>query len=106
METPFTYGGKALSAVTLDDGDMLIEGFCALFSGIDRQNEQFAPGSFARGIKAFLAGPASLCYHHKPEKLLGRVIELVEIPGVGVKMRARVDGAIRKHPELGVLYEQ
>lgn len=58
MET-FTYGGKALSAVTLDDGDMLIEGFCALFGGIDRQNEQFAPGSFRRAIKAFLGGPAA-----------------------------------------------
>jgi phage head maturation protease len=94
MDNSFTFGGKALSAVTLDSGDMLIEGFCALFGGLDRQNEQFAPGSFARAIKAFLSGPASLCYQHQTEKLLGKVLELEEIPGIGVRLKARVDGAL------------
>lgn len=107
METGrFTYGGKSLTAYELADGDLLIEGWAADFEGNDRQNENFTDGAFQRGVKAFLDGPASLCFHHKHEKVLGKVLELEEVPGRGLFMRARVDGAIKGHPELGTVYRQ
>jgi HK97 family phage prohead protease len=102
--TGFTYGGKASNVYELSDGDLIIEGVAANWE-LDREHENFAPGAFQRGIKAFLEGSATLAFHHKHEKVLGRVLDLEEIP-TGLKMRARVDGAIRKHPELGVIYEQ
>jgi HK97 family phage prohead protease len=102
----FSLDGKAIAPVELSDGDLIIEGLCAVFAGEDRTQENFASGSLAKACKAFLAGSASLCYHHKTEKLLGRVLSLEEIPNLGVRLRARVDGAIRTHPELKVIYEQ
>lgn len=109
----FQYGfvleGKAVDDQTVtveENGDLIIEGYAAVFDGLDREGENFAEGAFQRGIKAFLGGQAGLCYHHKHEKLLGRVLDLHEEEGKGLKMRARVDAAIRSHPELGVYYEQ
>ncbi len=90
----------------LEDGDLLIEGWAADFSGLDRQHENFAEGAFQRGIKSFLSGQAALCYHHKHDKVLGRVLDLEEVEGKGLRLRARIDGAVRKHPELGTIYEQ
>jgi HK97 family phage prohead protease len=106
MNTAFTYGGKASNVYELSDGDLIIEGMAADFSGTDRQGENFTDGAFQRGVKAFLDGPASLCFHHKHAMVLGKVLDLEEIPGRGLKMRARIDGAIKNHPELGVIYEQ
>jgi HK97 family phage prohead protease len=90
----------------LEDGDLIIQGFAAEFEGQDRQGENFTDGAFTRGIKSFLSGPASLCFHHKAEKILGKVLELNEVPGRGLWMKARVDGAIKNHPELGTYYQQ
>lgn len=108
----FTLEGKAvadaapMSVVSeLDDGDLIIEGFAAVWDGDDRQGENFAPGAFQDGLDAFLKGQASLCYHHQHDKALGKVLDLRE-EGKGLKMRARVDGAIQTHPELGVIYKQ
>jgi HK97 family phage prohead protease len=101
----FTLEGKAINEVE-DDGDLIIEGWAAQFEGLDRQNEQFAEGAFQRGIKAFLENGGSLCFHHKHEKVLGKVLELEEVEGKGLRMKARVDGAIKTHPELGTLYQQ
>ena len=103
--------GKALDGdgdvVTVqDNGDLIIEGWAAVFEGQDRQNENFIEGAFQKGIKAFLDGQAALCYHHDTGKLLGNVLELEEVEGKGLRMKARVDAAIAKHPELGVYYEQ
>lgn len=108
----FVPEGKAVeggndSVVTEDEnGDLIIEGYAAVFDGLDRQNENFAEGAFQQGIKSFLSGQSSLCFHHKHDKLLGRVLELEEEEGKGLRMKARVDGAIRNHPELGTYYEQ
>lgn len=109
----FTLAGKALEDGSLaqtiteeDNGDLIIEGYAAVFEGDDREAENFAPGAFQRGIKGFLEGQSALCYHHKHDKLLGKVLELSEEQGKGLKMRARVDGAIKNHPELGTLYSQ
>jgi HK97 family phage prohead protease len=109
----FVLEGKAVAdsdltqTVTVEEnGDLIIEGYAAVFDGMDRQNENFTDGAFKRGIKSFLEGQAGLCYHHKHDKLLGKVLDLREEEGKGLKMRARVDGAIRKHPELGTYYEQ
>jgi HK97 family phage prohead protease len=107
----FALDEKALpegqQTVTVEEnGDLIIEGYAAVFAGMDRQNENFTDGAFKRGIKSFLEGQAGLCYHHKHDKLLGKVLDLREEEGKGLKMRARVDGAIRKHPELGTYYEQ
>lgn len=89
-----------------ENGDLIIEGYAAVFDGIDREGENFHDGAFEKGIKSFIEGQASLCYHHKHDKLLGKVLDLVPEQGKGLRMRARVDGAIRKHPELGTYYEQ
>lgn len=89
-----------------ENGDLTIEGWAAIFEGTDRQNENFTDGAFQRGIKSFLEGQAGLCYHHKHDKLLGKVLDLEEVEGKGLRMKARVDGAIQTHPELGTYYQQ
>lgn len=89
-----------------ENGDLIIEGMAAVFEGIDRQGENFAPGAFQRGIKSFLGGSAPLCFNHKSDYVLGKVLELEEIPDKGLRMKARVDGAVKNHPVLGTLYEQ
>lgn len=93
----FTLEGKAVDdghreTVTVDEetGDLYIEGFAAIFEGEDRQGENFAPGSFQRGIKSFLEGTASLNYHHKHDHGIGKVLNLEETDK-GLKMKARVD---------------
>jgi HK97 family phage prohead protease len=110
---PFDLDAKALEdgspgniVETLDDGDLIIEGWAATFDGVDRQNENFTDGAFQKGVKAFLGGPAALCFHHKHSMILGKVLDLEEVEGKGLRMRARVDGAIKDHPELGVIYNQ
>ena len=90
----------------MENGDLIIEGYAAVFDGMDREGENFTDGAFQRGIKSFLSGQSGLCYHHKHDKLLGKVLDLREEEGKGLWMKARVDGAIRKHPELGTYYEQ
>ena len=105
-DNSFTFGGKALSTQTQENGDLIIEGFASVFAGDDRQGENFAPGAFKDAIRAFLGGPASLCFHHKAEKVLGKVLELEELPNVGLRMVARVDGAIRYAPDLAHIYAQ
>lgn len=99
-------GGNAPVVTELDDGDLIIEGYAAVFDGVDRQGENFIDGAFQRGIKSFLSGQRSLCYHHKHDKCLGQVLDLREEEGKGLKMKARVDGAIKNHPELGTYYQQ
>jgi HK97 family phage prohead protease len=108
----FTLQGKALEdgatapvVTELEDGDLLIEGYAAVWEGDDRQGENFAPGAFANGIDRFLQGQAALCYHHQHDKCLGKVLDLRE-EGKGLKMKARVDGAIKDHPVLGTIYKQ
>lgn len=109
FEFPFKLEGKATDSElieTLEDGDILIDGMAVSFDGVDRENENFKEGCLQEGIKSFLDGGAALCYHHKHDKVLGRVMEMVEVPGKGYKVKARVDGAIAKHPELGTIYSQ
>lgn len=105
---PFALEGKAVGdpiVEELEDGDLIIEGMAASFEGLDRQGENFVEGAFQRGIKSFLGGSAALCFHHKHDQVLGKVLDLQELPG-GLKMRARVDGAIKNHPTLGAIYSQ
>jgi hypothetical protein len=102
----FTYDGKALSAVELVEGDMLLEGFAVIFAGLDRTMENFSPGCLTRACRAFLEGSARLCFHHQTADVLGKVLEMSEVPGVGIGVKARVDGAIKTHPVLGTLYRQ
>lgn len=98
--------GPAQTITVEENGDLIIEGYAAVFDGVDRQGENFAEGAFQRGIKSFLGGQAALCYHHNTGKCLGKVLDLQEEEGKGLKMRARVDAAVKNHPELGVYYEQ
>lgn len=100
-------GGQSADVVTvLDDGDLLIEGYAAVFDGQDRQNENFIDGAFTKGVKSFLKGQASLCYEHNREWAIGKVLDLREEEGKGLYMKARVDGAVQKHPVLGMVYDQ
>lgn len=112
----FSYGidlqGKAMDdgstapiVTALEDDDLLIEGWAAVWDGDDRQGENFAPGAFQDGLNRFLSGQAALCYHHQHDKCLGKVLDLRE-EGKGLYMKARVDGAVKRHPELGVIYDQ
>lgn len=100
-------GSTAPLVTEQDNGDLIIEGYAAVFEGDDREGENFADvAALEHGIKSFVDGQAGLCYHHKHDKLLGKVLDLKREQGKGLKMKARVDGAIRKHPELGTYYEQ
>jgi len=90
----FDLEGKAVEdqvVTELDNGDLVIEGYAAVFDGMDREDENFAEGAFQRGIKSFLESQASLCFHHKHDHGIGRVLELEEEEGKGLKMKARVD---------------
>lgn len=93
FQFPFQLEGKAeTGAVTaLDDGDLIIEGWAAVFEGDDRQGENFTDGAFTKGIKGFMNGSASLCFHHKSDIVLGEVLDLHEVEGKGLYMKARVD---------------
>ncbi len=91
VTTPFLAEGKAVETRTLANGDLIIEGWAARFEGTDRQGENFAEGCFRRGIKSFLNGNPTLAYHHKHDLVLGAVLDLKEVPGEGLWMRARVD---------------
>lgn len=110
----FTAEGKALDDGTTaplvteeENGDLIIEGYAAVFEGDDREGENFADTkALDQGIADFLAKQSALCYHHKHDKLLGKVLELGREEGKGLRMKARVDGAIRSHPELKTYYEQ
>lgn len=95
----FWLEGKALddasaadeTVTELENGDLLIEGWAANFEGLDRQNENFVEGAFKRGIKAFLENGGALCFHHQRDKSVGRVLDLKEVEGKGLWMKARVD---------------
>jgi HK97 family phage prohead protease len=101
------FGGKLLPATETDYGsqDLLLEGLCVVWDSIDSEGESFLRGAFDKSVKAFLAGSAPLCYNHRPGAILGKVLDLKET-SAGIWMTARVDAAIRKHPELAVIYEQ
>lgn len=104
----FIAGGKALvdESVTVEaNGDLIIEGYAAVWEGDDRENENFMPGAFERATKAFIEQGGPLCFHHKKDHVLGAVQELNE-DSKGLKMKARVDGEIATHPVLGTIYSQ
>jgi HK97 family phage prohead protease len=107
LVTPNTLilGGKALPATETADGDLLLEGLCVVFDSQDSVGDTFSPDAFTHSIKAFLAGSAPLCFNHSPGRVLGKVLDLTVTPA-GVWTKARVDGAIREHPELRTIYEQ
>lgn len=89
----------------LEEGDLLIGGYGAVWEGDDRQGENFVPGAFESGISRFLGGQSALCYNHDHSKVLGRVLDMRE-EGKGLFAVARVDGAIQQSPELKVIYDQ
>ncbi len=74
-----------------ENGDLIIEGWAANFEGLDREGENFVPGAFQRGIKSFLEHQGALCFHHKADHGIGTVLDLREVEGKGLWMRARVD---------------
>ena len=82
----------APEALTEDDnGDLIIEGWAANFDGIDREGENFQEGAFKRAIKAFLGAQRTLAFHHKHDHGIGSVLDLEEVEGKGLRMKARVD---------------
>lgn len=83
-------GGTAPTVIEEENGDLIIEGWAASFEGLDRQGENFVPGAFQRGIKAFLDGQSALCFHHQNDKGIGSVLDLQE-KDEGLWMKARVD---------------
>lgn len=93
LEGKAVEGSEELTPVVaeLDDGDLLIQGWASNFEGIDRQGENFAEGAFQRGIKSFLEAGGPLCFHHKHDHNIGKVLSLKEVEGKGLWMEARVD---------------
>lgn len=83
--------GQAQTITEDENGDLIIEGYAAVFEGEDRQGENFAPGAFQRGIKSFLEGASTLAFHHKHDHGIGKVLDLREEEGKGLYMKARVD---------------
>lgn len=101
FEHTFELEGKADSGTVteLEDGDLLIEGYASVFEGLDRQGENFVPGAFQRGIKAFLDRKTRpLCFHHKRDQVLGEILDLEEVEGKGLRMVARVDKQNQSSP--------
>lgn len=88
----------------LSEGDLLIAGWGANFE-LDREDEAFMPEAFDRGLKAFLAGEATLAYHHKHDTALGKVLDAKRVEGKGVRIVARVDHQPESSP-IRNLYEQ
>lgn len=104
----FAVSGKALTTdqITVEDnGDLLIDGYAAVWEGDDREGENFAPGAFERASKAFLAAGGPLCFHHKRDHVMGSVLDLKE-DDVGLRFKARVDGETQKDPKLATIYHQ
>lgn len=112
---PFTFDltfeaeGKAADgpgiASEIEDGDLIIEGWGLNFD-VDRQGEAFEDdGVLQKALDAFVAGEAALCYHHKHDHVLGKVLDARVVPGKGVHIRARVDGTLKESP-MGHLYHQ
>jgi phage head maturation protease len=92
-------------AHTLEDGDLLIEGWGLNFE-IDREGEAFEDsGVLQKGLEDFLANEASLCFHHEHKKVLGKVLSAEVVSGKGVRVKARVDHQPESSP-LRYLYEQ
>ncbi len=91
---PFTFDldvkATDSSVMELQDGDLLIEGWGANYD-IDREDEAFEEGAFRKAISKFLAGNAPLCYHHKMDTVIGKVIAAEPVAGKGIKLRAIVD---------------
>lgn len=101
FEHVFELEGKAdAGTVTeLDNGDLLIAGYASVFAGMDRQNENFVPGAFQRGVKSFLDRKTRpLCFHHKRDMVIGEITNLREDPDKGLWMEARVDGQEKTSP--------
>lgn len=90
--------GKAETVTETESGDLIIEGLAADFTGIDRQGENFMDGAFQRGIAEFMENSGSLCYHHDHAKCIGKVLELREVEGKGLWMKARVDAQPEQSP--------
>lgn len=97
--------GEALKVTVEENGDLVVEGYAAVWEGEDREGENFAPGAFMQGVKSFLGGQASWCYHHKHDKLIGGFEELQE-DGKGLRFKARALASLKNHPEMGVVYDQ
>jgi HK97 family phage prohead protease len=104
----FAIGGKALTdeSITVEEnGDLIIEGYAAVWDGEDREGENFAPGAFERASKAFIESGGPLCYHHKADHQLGQVTYLRE-DDKGLQFKARVDGVCADDPKLKRIYHQ
>ena len=104
----FAVGGKALtdeSITVAENGDLIIEGYAAVWEGEDREGENFAPGAFQRAAKAFIEAGGPLCYHHKGDHQLGQVTYLQE-DDKGLQFKARVDGVCAEDPKLKRIYHQ
>lgn len=98
-KTPFIAAGDTVTASETRDGDILIEGWAAVFSGLDRQNENFSETAFSAAAQA-LARPSGLplLYHHKRDHVLGQVLDLRVVPGKGLWLKARVDAQPTSSP--------
>lgn len=88
--------GKAVEA----DDDLIIEGYASDFDP-DREDEAFEPGCFAKGVSDFLAGQASLLYHHHNDQQLGQVLELDQRPD-GLWMKAVIPKPADSSPLLDI----
>lgn len=89
--------GELATPVELADGDLLIEGWGANYD-IDREDEAFEEGAFRNALSKFLSGNAPLCYHHKFDTVIGKVIAAEPIAGKGIKLRAIVDRQVESSP--------
>ncbi len=97
--------GEVATVTVEPNGDLIVQGYAAVWDGEDREGENFAPGAFSAGVKSFLEGQSSWCYHHKHDKLIGSFEELKE-DGKGLRFKARALAALKDHPEMGVIYDQ
>ncbi len=103
---------KAVSITTDDNGDLYIKGWASDFDE-DRDDEQFEPGAFDHGVKAFMETNPVLLYNHRfgpgNALCLGQVevMERRPMPSgkSGMWMEARVDQA-EPNTEARQVYNQ
>jgi HK97 family phage prohead protease len=88
LHGPFVLDVGLPTAKSLEDGDIVIEGYAADFE-IDRQNEKFLPQAFDAAIAKANEGTIPLLLEHNNNQPLGTVEEL-KCDDRGLWMRGRI----------------
>jgi HK97 family phage prohead protease len=88
LHGPFVLDVGLPTAKSLDDGDIVIEGYAADFE-IDRQSEKFLAGAFDAAVEKASLGEIPLLLEHNNNQQLG-LVEKLKCDERGLWMRGRI----------------